>query len=417
VKDEGRPNLAGRQPGSGGSAWRRLLDVLYCERAAANVEIALREGDFDSGLAQFLFNCEIKIAPKTAWPITFFAAPHHQLEFECVLAEFFQENRGRRVLQCVRIFAASSEKRLANLVDVAAVSDPHRNSKTYARVAIGPVGDGRIYEFRVGHNHGDVVVRQDDSAARANLLDLTGHACDFDPIANGNWSLRQNDQAADKIAGNILQAKSHAHAHSPGENGQRAEMNAGVFENDENADDEHDIADDLGNGVLQRAIKPAIDEETIEQETLGPRRGPKDGDQQPDKKKNLEQTDRDTWQRRIPGKRNSGRVDCIDRKKDQRGQAQDRGNDCDEIIVDLKPGEKTPHHVALQRPGDEEPDAEKSDKSNEAKKRNVIARHIEQWPLQKRQIHRFLVWAGCVRLQPAKQKTRTKPCSSVADAL
>ena len=138
---------------------------------------------------------------------------------------------------------------------------------------------------------------QNDGAARANLLHLTGDARDFDAVADGDRPFGQNDQAADEIAGDVLQTEADADADRAGENGERAEMNAGVLEHDEDADDQDEVADDLRDGVLQGAIEPAVDEEAIEKKTLRARRDPEDGDQQRDEQENLNQAERDARQR------------------------------------------------------------------------------------------------------------------------
>ena len=47
-------------------------------------------------------------------------------------------------------------------------------------------------------------------------------------------------------------------------------MNPRVLEHDEDADDEDEIADDLGDGVLKGTVEPAFNEEAVEEETLRP---------------------------------------------------------------------------------------------------------------------------------------------------
>ena len=81
-------------------------------------------------------------------------------------------------------------------------------------------------------------------------------ARDFHAVADADRPLGQNDQAADEVARDVLQTKADADADRAGENRERSEMNAAVFQHDENADDEHDFAGDLRDGVLQRAIRP-----------------------------------------------------------------------------------------------------------------------------------------------------------------
>ena len=103
---------------------------------------------------------------------------------------------------------------------------------------------------------------------------------DFDAVANRDRAFGQDDETADEIAGDILQAEADTNADRAGKNGERAEMDPGVFQNNEDADDEDEIADDLRDGVLERAVETAVDEEAIEEKTLRARRNPKDRDEQ-----------------------------------------------------------------------------------------------------------------------------------------
>src|SRR5213075_3527890 len=104
----------------------------------------------------------------------------------------------------------------------------------HPRIAISPVRYRRVDEFRVWDNHRDVVVRANHRAASANLLHLAGNAGDFDAVTDSDWSFGQNHQAADEIAGDILQPKPDPYANRSRENGQCAKMNTGIFQNDEN---------------------------------------------------------------------------------------------------------------------------------------------------------------------------------------
>src|ERR1700730_8516569 len=97
-------------------------------------------------------------------------------------------------------------------------------------------------------------------------------------------------------------------------------MNSSIFENDKNTDNEHDIADDLRNGVLERALQSAVDQDAREKEPLRARGNPKDDDEQRDKQKELNETEADSRQRRAPRQRNARGINGIDGKKDERGK-------------------------------------------------------------------------------------------------
>ena len=110
------------------------------------------------------------------------------------------------------------------------------------------------------------------------MLHLAGNAGDFDAVTDSDWSFGQNHQTADEIAGDILQAEADPHANRAGENRQCAQVNAGIFQNNQNTNYQHDIADDLGNGVLEGTIQSAIDEKPIEKKAFRPRGDPKNRD-------------------------------------------------------------------------------------------------------------------------------------------
>src|SRR5207237_10383852 len=163
-----------------------------------------------------------------------------------------------RIFQRVRTFHAGRDQKLTHLFHIASVSYTDRNPKAHPGIAVGPVSYRRVDKLRVGNNGGDVVVRDYDRAARADLLHLADDARDFHAVANRDRTLRQDDETADEIARNILQTKTDTHAHGPSENRQRSEMDARVLENNKNADDEDQIADDLRDRKLQRAVETTL---------------------------------------------------------------------------------------------------------------------------------------------------------------
>src|SRR5213593_684380 len=97
-------------------------------------------------------------------------------------------------------------------------------------------------------------------------------------------------------------------------------MNARVLENNENANYQHDVAENLSNGVLQRAVESAVSKESIKKKTLRPRRNPENGDQKRDQQKNLKQAQLDRRKRRGPRHWNPCRVNRSDTEEDDRRQ-------------------------------------------------------------------------------------------------
>ncbi len=124
------------------------------------------------------------------------------------------------------------------------------------------------------------------------------------------------------------------------ENGQGLEMDAGVLQDDENADDEDDVGGDLRDRVLERAIEAAVDEEAVKEEAFRARGNPEDEKEQADEQENLEEADRHAGERRAPGEGNAEAIDRADGEENERNDAQDRRDDRDEIRVELEAAEE-----------------------------------------------------------------------------
>src|SRR5215471_11778777 len=167
------------------------------------------------------------------------------------------------------------DQRITNFVHIAAISDANWKTKPHTRIAIMPVGYWRIYEFRVRHNDGNVVVGHNHSTPRADLTNGAQDTCYFDAISDRDRSLRQDDKAADEIACDILQAETDTDTNRTSKNRQCGEMDTSVLQNKENANHQHDVADHLCNGVLKRPIEPAPRKQTVEKKTLCPGGKPK----------------------------------------------------------------------------------------------------------------------------------------------
>ena len=99
------------------------------------------------------------------------------------------------------------------------------------------------------------------------IIDL-GAAMAQGPSPDRDGPFGQDDEAADEIARDILQAEADPYTDRACKDSQRAEMNAGIFQNNQNANYQHDVADDLGDGVLERTIESAVDEKPIKKKAF-----------------------------------------------------------------------------------------------------------------------------------------------------
>src|SRR5262249_4868551 len=245
-----------------------LRDVFHFERSTADMQVALWIWDLDADSGEMLVDQVIQIASEPARSVSHFAAPGNELKIDGAITKLLQKRRRLRILQSGWMLPCCGDQRLTHFVHIAAISHADRKTKPHTRIAILPVGHRRIDEFRIGHNDGDIVVGHNHSTSRTDLPNGAEDACYFDAISNRDRSFRQDDQAADEIAGDVLQAKSDTDAKRTSKNRECGEMDPSVFQNEENADDQHDVADDLGDGVLQRPIEPALREKPVEKKTF-----------------------------------------------------------------------------------------------------------------------------------------------------
>src|SRR2546430_35425 len=169
------------------------------------------------------------------------------------------------------MFECCRDEGLAHFVDVAAVCHAYGQTKPHPFITVMPVPHRRVDKLRVRHDHSDVVARQNNGAACADLLHSTYDARHFHAVPDRDRSLRQNDQTADEITGDVLQAETDAYANCACKNRQRSQMNTRVLQDNENANHEDDVAENLGNGVLERTVESTVGKKSIKKKMLGPR--------------------------------------------------------------------------------------------------------------------------------------------------
>ena len=95
-------------------------------------------------------------------------------------------------------------------------------------------------------------------------------------------------------------------------------MNPSVLQDNENADHQHDVADDLGNRVLERTIESALREQPVKEKAFRSRRNPKTAIRERYQQENLKQTQLDSRKTGVPAQWNASGVNRADREKDER---------------------------------------------------------------------------------------------------
>src|SRR5262245_56373070 len=176
-----------------------------------------------------LMNQVIQVASEPVRAMTHFAAPGNEFKIDGAMAKFFKKCSRLWIVQGGLVLACCGDQRLSDLVDVAAISHAYWKTKPHTGIAIMPVGYWRIYELRVRHNDGDIVVGHNHRTSRTDLPNYAKDTSYFDAIPNRDRPLRQDHQAADEITGDVLQAESDTDANRTSKNCQGGKVNAGVL--------------------------------------------------------------------------------------------------------------------------------------------------------------------------------------------
>jgi hypothetical protein len=124
-------------------------------------------------------------------------------------------------------------------------------------------------------------------------------------------------------------------------------MNPGVLKDNEDADNQHNVAYNLGNGVLERTIESTLCKQPVKEKALRSRGDPKNRNQERDQQKNLKQAQLDRRKSGIPSQGNSGGIYRTNGEKDDQRQTQNGRDNSDEIDVNLETAKKPANRIAL----------------------------------------------------------------------
>src|ERR1043166_10057404 len=100
-------------------------------------------------------------------------------------------------------------------------------------------------------------------------------------------------------------------------------MDPGIFQDNENPDDEDEFADDLRDRVLKGTIQSTYNQEPIKEDAFRARGKPEHRDEEHDEQEDLNEAQRKSGNGRGPEQGNAGGVDGGDGQEDHRRNAQD----------------------------------------------------------------------------------------------
>ena len=151
---------------------------------------------------------------------------------------------------------AASQHRL-ELAHVGAVGDRHRRLHQHARIGerrvLDPGGDQRL----VGDDRLAPVERADHRVAGADVGDPALEVVDLDHVADAHAALGEDDEAADVVGGDLLQAEAEADADRAAEHRQRGQVDADRREREHQADEQQHRAHQGRGDLAQREVLAA----------------------------------------------------------------------------------------------------------------------------------------------------------------
>src|SRR6267154_2193326 len=202
--------------------------------------------------------------------------PEAQFEFDAAVAEMHETRYRQRVAQDPSLALARSQQDLQREFRIVAVAHADGQLEADAGIGIAPVDDRIRDQLLIGNQHLDAVAITHHDIAAAQFLDpaeilragarLTGQA---DDVPRLDRSIHQENEAADEIGGDRLQAEAQTEADRAGEHGEGGKIDAGGVEAHQNAEGDQkgvrELCDaDAGGGrkiaeLLQPPFDPTAD--------------------------------------------------------------------------------------------------------------------------------------------------------------
>lgn len=131
------------------------------------------------------------------------------------------------------------------------------NGEPDVPIGVTPIDHTAGDEIRVGYDDGDVVVGHDSRRTRGDLDDISMYISDFDSIADFDRTLKEQDNAADQVVGDVLKAETDSNSECTGQNGQRAEIDAGRLQDDDQPHCDNHVADDRTDRISDTDVHSA----------------------------------------------------------------------------------------------------------------------------------------------------------------
>src|ERR1700730_15687296 len=239
-------------------------------------DLVLRDGYCDSMLLEQPPDGAVDVGTNIVHAVLWVGYPEAQFEFDAAVAEMHETRHRQRVAQDPSLALARSQQDLQSEFRIVAVAHADGQLQADAGISVAPVDDRIRDQLLIGNQHLDAVAIAHHDIAAAQFLDpaeilragagLTRRAEDVPRLGR---SIHQENETADEIGGDRLQAEAQAEADRAGQHGERGKIDAGGVEAHQNAEGDQkgvrELCDaDAGGGrkvaeLLQPPFDPAAD--------------------------------------------------------------------------------------------------------------------------------------------------------------
>src|SRR5208282_5549346 len=159
---------------------------------------------------EFLPDIAADVRDQTAFAGFRVLHPDAEFKIDTVIGERRDQRLRLRIGEHARLRARGFNDQAHRSIEITVIADLHRYRDAHIFIGIGVVDYGRGDHELVRYQNLSAVELAHHDIARGQARDLTGVIVDRHEVANRHRTVEQDDEAADVVAGDFLQAKADA---------------------------------------------------------------------------------------------------------------------------------------------------------------------------------------------------------------
>jgi hypothetical protein len=193
------------------------------------------------------------------------AAPDLQLKSQRSQSRFDELDLRRGLRENIMVATGGSKECLSDQFRVRCVRHVKRNQVGRQRTWPAPVHYAFRDKLGVGYDDGHVLVGDEGRRAGRDLCDFPNASRDLDAVSYPDRALKQQDEAAEEVARDVLQTEPEPHPDGADEHVQRREVDTGCLKDDEGAQTDDDVSKDGSDGFTYTDLEAAARQHMVDQ--------------------------------------------------------------------------------------------------------------------------------------------------------